>query len=245
MMGSPQGVISATLARTGENGVRGQGDDIAHLVRESRERLNSAAISDALDSLGHHNQALVPGIRAVDPSLVLCGLARVGLYMPIYHDDENTNVYEHEIALVDSLKTDEVAVVVCHGITRISPWGELLSTRASHLGAAGVLTDGSVRDTRRIVEMKFPVYCAATNPVDTKYRGKLMMYDVPGEIAGVRVESGDLIFGDLDGVVVVPRAVIQPAIGRALEKVSAENVVRSEIRAGGTLADIFAKHGIL
>ena len=225
--------------------MRGQGDDIAGLVRDSRERLNSAAISDSLDSLGYHNQALRPGIHAVDPSLVLCGLARVGLYMPIYHDDENTNVYEHEIALVDSLKTDEVAVVVCHGMTRISPWGELLSTRAAYLGAAGVLTDGSVRDTRLIREMKFPVYCAATNPMDTKYRGKLMLYDVPGEIAGARVESGDLVFGDVDGIVIVPRAILHDVLDKALAKVSAENVVRDEIRAGGSLVDIFARHGIL
>jgi 4-hydroxy-4-methyl-2-oxoglutarate aldolase len=225
--------------------VRGQGDDIAELVRDSRERLNSAAISDALDTFGYHHQVLAPGIRAVDPSLVLCGLARVGLYMPIYHDDEHVNVYEHEIALVDSLKADEVAVVVCHGLTRISPWGELLSTRASYLGAAGVLTDGSVRDTRLIREMKFPVYCAATNPMDTKYRGKLMLYDVPGEIAGVRVVSGDLVFGDVDGIVIVPRAVLTEVLDKALAKVSAENVVRNEIRAGGTLVDIFARHGIL
>jgi 4-hydroxy-4-methyl-2-oxoglutarate aldolase len=93
--------------------------------------------------------------------------------------------------------------------------------------------------------MKFPVYSAATNPVDTKYRGKLMLYDVPGEIAGVRVESGDLVFGDLDGIVIVPRAVLREALDKALAKVSAENIVRDEIRAGGSLVDIFARHGIL
>lgn len=225
--------------------MRGQGDDIAELVRDSRERLNSAAISDSLDLFGYHHQVLTPGIRAVDPSLVLCGLARVGLYMPIYHDDENTNVYEHEIALVDSLKPDEVPVVICHGIQRISPWGELLSERSAFLGAAGVLTDGSVRDTSRIRQMKFPVYSAGTNPMDTKYRGKLMLYDVPGEIAGVRVESGDLVFGDVDGTVIVPRALLHEVLAKALAKVSAENVVRDEIRAGGTLVDIFSRHGIL
>jgi regulator of RNase E activity RraA len=225
--------------------MRGPGDDIAKLVRECRERLNSAAISDSLDSFGHHHQVLAPGIKAVDPSLVLCGLARVGIYMPIYHDDANTNVYEHEIALVDSLKPDEVPVVICHGMTRISPWGELLSERSTYLGAAGVLTDGSVRDTSRIRALKFPVYSAGTNPVDTKYRGKLTLYDVPGEIAGVHIESGDFVFGDLDGVVIVPRAILHDVLDKALAKVSAENVVRDEIRAGGTLADIFARHGIL
>jgi regulator of RNase E activity RraA len=219
--------------------------DIAALIQECRARLNSAAIADSLDSFGYHNQVLSPGIKAVDPELVLCGLARVGIYMPLYHDDENTKVYEHEIALVDSLKRDEVAVLCCHGITRTSPWGELLSERSRYLGAAGCLTDGAVRDTSRIRALKFPVYSAATNPMDTKYRGKLMLYDVPGELCGVRVESGDLVFGDVDGTVVVPKAIMREALNKALEKVAAENVVRDEIRAGHSLVDIFDRHGIL
>lgn len=219
--------------------------DVISMVRECRARLNAAAIADSLDSCGYHNQVLAPGIRAIDPDLVLCGLARVGIYMPLYHDDENTRVYEHEIALVDSLKSEEVPVLCCHGLTRISPWGELLSERSRYLGAAGMLTDGSVRDTTRIRALRFPVYTGATNPMDTKYRGKLMLYDVPGEIAGVRVESGDLVFGDVDGTVIVPKAAMAEVVGKALEKVAAENVVRDEIRAGGRLVDIFARHGIL
>ena len=220
-------------------------DDMTALVQECRAKLNAAAIADSLDTLGYHNQVLAPGIRAVDPSLVLCGLVRVGIYMPLYHDDENTKVYEHEIALVDSLKPEEVAVMCCHGMPRIAPWGELLSARSRYLGAAGMLTAGSVRDTTRIRALKFPVYSAGTNPMDTKYRGKLMLYDVPGEIAGVRIESGDLVFGDQDGIVMVPRKVLRPAIDKALAKVAAENVVRDEIRAGGALVDIFERHGIL
>lgn len=224
--------------------VTGQ-DNIVDLVRECRDLLNSAAISDSLDTFGYHDQVLAPGIHAVDRSLVLCGLARVGLYMPVYHNDENTRVYENEIALVDSLRPEEVPVLVCHGIRRISPWGELLSERSTYLGAAGCLTDGSVRDTDRIRALNFPVYASGSNPVDTKYRGKLMLSDVPGEIAGVRVESGDLVFGDFDGIVIIPRAVLRPVVEKALEKVSAENVVRGEIRAGGALTKIFAKYGIL
>ena len=123
--------------------------------------------------------------------------------------------------------------------------GWLLSERSTYLGAAGVLTDGCVRDTSRIRALKFPTYSAGTNPFDTKYRGKLMLADVPGEICGVRVESGDMVFGDLDGTVIVPRKVLHEVVGKALEKVAAENVVRNEIRAGQPLVDIFARHGIL
>lgn len=219
--------------------------DNAALVRECRARLNSAAIADSLDSFGYHKQVLAPGLRAVDPALVLCGIARVGIYMPLYHDDENTKVYEYEIAMVDSLKPEQVPVMCCHGLTRIAPWGELLSERSRYLGAAGMLTDGCVRDTTRIRALNFPVYSAGTNPMDTKFRGKLMLYDVPGEIAGVHIESGDLVFGDQDGIVVVPQQILQPAIDKALAKVAAENVVRDEIRAGGALVDIFERHGIL
>jgi 4-hydroxy-4-methyl-2-oxoglutarate aldolase len=223
----------------------GTQDDVITLVRECRARLNAAAIADSLDSCGYHDQVLAPGIKAIDSDLVLCGLARVGIYMPLYHDDENTRVYEYEIALVDSLKPEEVPVLCCHGLQRISPWGELLSERSRYLGAAGMLSDGSARDSSRIRALQFPVYTAATNPMDTKYRGKLMLYDVPGEICGVRVESGDLVFGDVDGTVIVPKRAMREVVGKALEKVAAENVVRDEIRAGGRLVDIFNRHGIL
>ena len=140
-----------------------------------KKNLYSAVIADTLDSLGYHKQVLTPGITSLDPNVKICGLARVGLYMPIYHDDEHVNVYEHEIALVDSLQENEVAVLCCHGNKKIAPWGELLSTRASYLKSAGCLTDGCVRDADMIREMNFPVFSKGTNPVDTKFRGKMMM----------------------------------------------------------------------
>ena len=214
-------------------------------LKEYREKLYTAVIADTLDSLGYHNQVLTPGIFPLDSSLKLCGLARVGLYMPIYHDDETVNVYEHEIVLVDSLKENEVPVLCCHGNQKIAPWGELLSTRSSYLKAAGCLTDGCIRDSDMIREMNFPVFSKGTNPVDTKFRGKMMMADVPGEIGDVRIESGDLVFGDNDGVVIVPSHIISELVSKALQKVSSENTVRDEIKEGNKLTDIFEKHGIL
>ena len=199
---------------------------------EYKTKLYSAVLADTLDSLGYHKQTLTPGIKSIKPDVIICGLARVGLYMPIYHDDENTNVYEHEIALIDSLKENEIAVLCCHGNEKIAPWGELLSTRATYLKSAGCLTDGCVRDTKMINEIGFPVFAKGTNPVDTKFRGKMMMADVPGEIANVYVESGDLVFGDNDGVVVVPSKVIDEVIKKALENQDADY---SEIINGDSL----------
>lgn len=216
-----------------------------HMVTTCKEKLYSAVIADTLDTFGYHNQVLKPGLKPLDASLVLCGLARVGLYMPVYHDDEDMNVYEKEIALVDSLSVDEVAVLVCHDNQRISPWGELLSERSSYLGAAGCLTDGCIRDSKQIMDLNFPVFSNGTNPSDTKYRGKMMMSDVPGEIGGVAVDRGDLIFGDYDGIVIIPKDIIAEVVEKSLEKVTAENTVRDEILKGEALVDIFARHKVL
>ena len=210
-----------------------------------KHTLYSAVISDTLDSMGYLNQALSPGIRPLDDNMVLCGLARVGIYMKIYHDDEEVNVYEHEIALIDSLQFNEVAVLLCHQHHDIAPWGELLSTRSKYLQAAGCLTDGSVRDVKKIRDMNFPVFAGNIGPLDSKHRGKLMWYDIPGKIHGVNVSSGDFVFGDVDGVVIVPQEIVADVVKKALKKVEEENRVRGMLEQGISLSKAFEEHGIL
>ena len=214
-------------------------------LKKHKQKLYSGVLSDTLDSMGYLNQVLSLGIRPLDESSVLCGWARVGIYLPIYHDDDLVKVYENELKLIDSLHPDEVPVLICHGLKHIAPWGELLSTRARYLQSAGCLTDGSVRDVRFIREMKFPVFTGGITPVDTKYRGKLAWYDVPGKIHGVDVESGDLVFGDVDGVLVIPKENVELVLEKAFQKVSDENMVREKIISGESLEKIFADHGIL
>ena len=184
-------------------------------------------------------------MRPLDESLVLCGRARTGLYMPVYHDDAELDVYEHEIALVDDLKPGEVAVFSCAGNSRIAPWGELLSTAANARGAVGCVTDGLVRDVRLIREIGFPVFAGGIGPLDTKTRAKMMMADVPAEIGKARIEPGDIMFGDVDGVVAIPKARAEEVLKIAMEKVASENSVRDELAAGASLKDVFDKYGIL
>ncbi|MCF6326887.1 MAG: RraA family protein [Devosiaceae bacterium] len=210
-----------------------------------RTELFSAAIADALDSIGLHKQAVIPGLTPLSEDMAIVGFVRTGIYMPIYHDDENVSVYEHEIRLIDDLKPDDVPVLVCDGNLNIAPWGELVSTRAQYLGAAGCITDGCTRDVSTIKKMGFPVFSGGTNPVDTKYRGKMMWADVPAEIGGVTIDSGDLVIADSDGIVFVPSQHIETVVARSLEKVRAETLVRQQLVAGVSLADVFASHGIL
>ena len=220
-------------------------DEEAALLDRARRRLYSAALADALDEHGVHRSALPSTIRPLDEGLVLCGFARTGLYARIYHDAPALDVYEHEIALVDDLRPGEVVVLACDGNRMIAPWGELLTTRARVLGAAGLVTDGAVRDVRAIRAAGFPVHCGGANPVDTRHRGKMMLTDVPVEIGGVPIAPGDLVFGDVDGVVVAPRALIEDVLPAALRKAEAENGMRDDLRAGMSLREAFCKHGIL
>ena len=208
--------------------------------------LSAAVLSDVLDALGLRNQAMQPFLRPLDENLVLAGRARTGLYMPAYDVREGENPYEVEIALVDDLKPGDVPVLACNGPThRIAPWGELLSTAAQARGAAGCITDGLVRDVRQIREMRFPVFHGGIGPLDTKGRARMVQRDVPVECAGVKVRSGDILFGDVDGVVVIPQERAAEVLAKAKEKVAGEGRTRDELRQGRLLRQVFEKYRIL
>ena len=214
-------------------------------LADIRKRLYTAVLSDVLDELGYRQQAFPPSIRPLDDALVLAGFARTGVYREVYRVVPDQNPYELEMALIDDLKPDQVAVFGCGGSTRIAPWGELLSTAARARGAAGCVTDGMVRDIRAIRTMKFPVFHGGIAPLDSKGRGMVAEIDVPIECAGVSIEPGDLIVGDADGVVVVPRAIEDEALTHAFAKVTGEDRTRDELAAGASLKEVFAKYRVL
>ena len=215
------------------------------LISQARGSLYSAVLSDVLDSLGNTEHAMGPQIRPLDDSLVLFGRARTGLYMEVFTETPGENPYELEIALIDDLKPDEIAVLACPDSPRVAPWGELLSTASKARGAVGCVTDGLVRDIRLIRDMGFPVFAGGIGPLDSKGRGTVMRIDVPVACGGIRVASGDWLFGDADGVVVIPEALAEQAIEAALAKIEGENRTREELEAGALLKDVFARHGIL
>lgn len=215
------------------------------LIQIARTQLYSGVISDVLDQLGHWEHAMAPSLRPLDEDLVLFGRARTGLYMAVWEVEAGINPYEHEIALIDDLKPDEVPVLACPPGNRVAPWGELLSTASRARGAAGCVTDGLVRDVRYIRGMKFPVFAGGIGPLDSKGRGMVMKIDCRVMCGGVAVASGDWIFGDVDGVVVIPDAIAEETLRLAQAKVAAETTVRDELESGRLLGDVFSRHGIL
>ena len=208
--------------------------------------LSAAVLSDVMDALGLARRAMKPFVRPLDDNQVLAGRARTGLYMPAYALREGENPYEVEIALVDDLKPGDVVVLACNGPTeRIAPWGELLSTASMARGAAGCVTDGLVRDVKQIRAMDFPVFHGGIGPLDTKGRARMVERDVRVECGGVSIDPGDIVFGDVDGVVVIPRAHELVVIEKAIEKVTGENHTRDALRKGESLAAVFKRLGIL
>jgi 4-hydroxy-4-methyl-2-oxoglutarate aldolase len=210
-----------------------------------RSTLYSGVLSDVLDSLGHTGQAMRPDIRPVDDSLVLFGHARTGLYMDVYEVEPDENPYEIEIALIDDLKPGDVAVFGCGTSGRIAPWGELLTTASMCRKAVGCVTDGLVRDLRRIKEMRFPVFHGGIGPLDSRGRGKMMRMDGLIDCAGVKLRTGDWVFGDIDGVVVLPEKIAAETIRLAFEKVESENNTRRELLEGRLLGEVYRKYGVL
>lgn len=215
-------------------------------LARARETLYSAVFSDVLDSLGHMHQAMGPTIRPLDDTVVLIGRARTGAYMAVCDTGaDNENPYELEIKLIDDIKPGEIPILGCAGNLRIAPWGELLTTATKMRGGVGCVTDGLCRDVRIIRELKFPVFCGGIGPLDSRGRGKMLEIDRPIECGGVKIRSGDIVFGDVDGVVVIPQEIEDTVFTAAFKKVDGENRSRAELLNGRLLADVYATYGIL
>jgi regulator of RNase E activity RraA len=208
-----------------------------------QRELYTGVICDVLDSLGFRNQAMEADIRPVLPHVTLVGRARTALSVDVYEIVENC--YDKEIAWVDALQPGDVAVGCTNRSTRTGLWGELLSTASKARGARGAVMDGYVRDARRITDMRFPVFAAGMRPVDSRGRSVVIDHDVPVVCAGVQVRSGDIIFGDIDGVAVIPQQVAEETVARALEKARQEDDSRAALQAGAYLRDVFARYGVL
>src|SRR5262249_6924447 len=124
-------------------------------------------------------------------------------------------------------------------------WGELLSTASRHSGCVGVIVDGAVRDVQKMRAMQFPVFALGTSPYDSRNRQRVVAFDVPVEIDGVRFSPGDLVIADVGGVVVIPREADPEALRGAGSKAHDEDAVRAAIAAGMKATEAYAKYGVL
>ena len=212
-----------------------------------KQNLYVAAVCDILDDLGYRNQAMHQRLRPLLPDPENCGFigrARTFRWMETDYVIEE-NPYGLEIEAMDSLKAGDVVVhSTDYGGTN-APWGELMSTIAKRNGVSGCVCDSQIRDCIKIMKMEFPVYYAGIRPLDSKGRAIVQAYDVPVKCGEVLVHTGDIVFADFDGIVVVPKAVEQEVFLKANEKVNNENLSRKELLSGKSLREVYDKYKAL
>lgn len=171
------------------------------------------------------------------------GRARTLRWMETDYIEEDA--YALEIEVIDSLKQNDVVVHSTDHAGTNAPWGELMSTIARQNGSVGSICDSMIRDCRKIIDIGYPIFYKGIRPVDSLGRGKVIAYDVPVKCGEVLVNSGDLIFADFDGVVVVPRHVEDETLELAFEKVFKENQSRIDLLKGDSLRTVYDRYGVL
>lgn len=223
------------------------------LIQLARRELFTAVVGDVMDKLALRRQFLSPRIQPLRDDMVVIGRAMTVLEADVFEErvEDSANPLMRKpfglmLEALDDLRPNEV--YICTGSSpSYALWGELMSTRAMKLGAAGAVVDGFSRDTRGILKLDppFPVFSHGRYAQDQGPRGKVIDFRVPIEMNGVRVTSGDIVFGDIDGVCIIPRAAEQEVFRLALEKARGEQRVAKAIRDGMSAVEAFKTFGIM
>lgn len=225
--------------------------DDTELFQLAKTELFTAVVGDVMDKVGLLQQFLPPQLRPIENSMVVIGRAMPVLEMDWFEPQliaGRTPLAGKPFGLMlealDDLKPNEV--YVCTGSSpSYALWGELMSTRAMKLGAVGAVVDGYSRDTNGILALKFPTFSYGPYAQDQGPRGKVADFRLTIELGGVRIAPGDIIFGDIDGVCVVPKSAEQEVFRLALEKARGEKLVRKAIESGMGAVEAFEKFGIM
>lgn len=216
-----------------------------------RNELFTAVVGDVMDKLGLLKQFLPAKIQPLREDMVTVGRAMTVLEADVFTEASPGSAnpllskpFGLMLEALDDLKTNEI--YICTGSSpTYALWGELMSTRAMKLGAVGAVVDGYSRDTTGILDMNFPTFSHGRYAQDQGPRGKVIDFRVPLEIGGVRVNPGDIVFGDIDGVCIVPREAEEEVIAKALEKARGEKLVKKAIEGGMSARAAFDQFGIM
>ena len=216
-----------------------------------RKELFTCVVGDVMDNMRLQHQFLPPQIRPLRADMVVIGRAMPVLSVSVFEEkvtgtfnDLMEKPFGMMLEALDNLAPNEIYVNT-GSAPRNALWGELMSIRARKLGSGGAVLDGYVRDTKAILKMGFPVFCYGSYGQDSAPRYKVVDYRVPIEIGAVRLRPGDFLFGDIDGVCVIPVEAEVEAFTKALEKTRGEKRVRKALEAGSSAVAAFKKHGIM
>jgi regulator of RNase E activity RraA len=222
-------------------------DDLFNLLKSE---LYTAVVGDVMDKMGLRRQFLPQAIQPLQPDMMIAGRAMPVLEADIFDEGRDTSQgplakkpFGLMFEALDDLKPGEIYIATGASL-RYALFGELMATRAHHLKAAGAILDGYIRDARGIEPLGLPMFCRGLYAQDQGVRGKVMDFRSAIEIEGVRIEPGDLLFGDREGVLVIPRAAERDVIDAALAKAQTEGEVEKAIKSGMGACEAWEKFGV-
>ncbi|GAB3656522.1 RraA family protein [Echinicola sediminis] len=221
------------------------------LYEIAKKELFVALVGDILDKMGYLHQFLPPHIKPLNDDFVVIGRAMPVLEADVFEEAaENSHnpLMKKPFGLMfealDDLKEGEV--YICSGSSpSYALWGGLMSTRAMKLGGAGAVLNGWSRDSKEILKLNFPTFSLGGYAQDQGPRGKVIDYRVPIEFGGIRIHPGDMVYGDIDGVLIIPKEAVDEAFTGAIEKARGEQLVKEALENGMSTVDAFNKFGIM
>ena len=198
-------------------------EDLARRLADA----GTTALSDALDKLKIDGQAL--GIMPVSRTMRFAGRAFTVRMLPVGQTEGSVGDY------IDDVEPGQVVVIDNDARLDGTVWGDILTWVASEKRIAGTVIDGVCRDSDRCVELGYPVFARGNTMRTGKDRVTADAYNVPVQIAGVRVAPGDWLAGDADGVVVIPSARAEEVLGIAEQIEGVEDRIRAAVKEGRRL----------
>ena len=214
----------------------------AEMFALMKEKLYTPVVGDILDVMGYTHQFLPQEIRPLRDDMKLAGKAMTVLMIDVFGPQKKPFGLLTEA--LDQLKEHEIYLAT-GGSKRCAYWGELLTDTARTRKAVGAVVNGWHRDTPQVLEQNWPVFSCGCYAQDSSVRTQVVDFRCPIEIGQVTINDGDLLFGDVDGVLAIPREIAEEVIVKSLEKASGEKVVRKAIEEGMSATAAFEKFGIL
>jgi len=210
-------------------------------ICERYGKLYSGAVADMLDKKGHRDQILPYYITPFTKADRVCGIAFTGQGYPAASTaDDDTN---ERLGMLDSITPHTVSVWACGGHLESAHWGEIMSTAARERGCLGAVVDGGVRDVPYIDEMNYPVFARFKCVASSIGRWNIRHWQVPVRIGTTVIYPGDFVFADTDGVVVVPKNLIEEVLVDAEDVFVREGGMRRELRQGMSMKEAHKKYG--
>ncbi len=207
-----------------------------------KEKLYTPVVGDILDELGYYHQFLPQEIRPLTNDMKLAGKACTVLMIDVFGKQEKP--FGRLTEALDQLEKNEIYVAT-GGTKRCAYWGELLTATAKSRGAVGAVVNGWHRDTPQVLEQNWPVFSCGCYAQDSSVRTKVVDFRCPIEIGQATVQDGDVIFGDVDGVIAIPKEVAEEVVMQALKKAAGEKMVRKAVESGMSSTEAYATYGIL